>query len=95
MRKTQVKKLKKNQIVLCGGYEWKFHSSCGYVNGIGGDSINRIDAGDYDGYKIWLKAIDGKAYSMYGKYKPKVSTLDKQYWMGIFVDHKEIELKEE
>lgn len=95
MRKSEVKKLKKNQIVYYGGYPWKFYQSCGYVNGIDKESVSKMDNEKYDGYIIILKAIDGKEYPMYGQYGPKDLCLKNQYWLGVRADYKKIEIKEE
>ena len=92
MRKTEVKKLRKGQKVWYGGYEWKFHSANGFVNGIGGDSLSRIKNEDYDGYLLNLKAIDGKEYPLGGQYKPKAMCLINQYWLGVTAKNKDVEV---
>ena len=95
MRKTDVKKLRKGQRVYYGGYEWKVYKAYPYVNGISREAGERLKRGECDGYKIWLKAIDGNFYPYGGQYRPMVTPLDKQYWMGVEAYHKDVQLKDE
>lgn len=92
MKKSDVKKLKKNQIVYYGGYPWKFYSANGYVSGISSASLDKIDRKEYDGYIILMKAIDGKEYAHGGEFRPKYLCLANQYWLGTSADYKKVSI---
>ena len=95
MRKSDVKKLRKGQRVYYGGYEWKVHQTVPYVKGIGRKAEMRLKDGVADGYYIWLKAIDGEFYPLGGQYRPTQTPLDKQYWLGVEANYKDVEIKKE
>ena len=93
MRKSEVKKLRKGQIVYYGDYEWKFYKFVGIVNGIDKESLKKMENKQYDDYRIILKAIDGKFYPMFGQYHPKDLNLDKIYWLGTSAKYKDVYVK--
>jgi hypothetical protein len=93
MKKSEARNLRQNQRVYCGGYEWKVYKACPYVNGISDRAMNKLEKGECDGYRIWLKAIDGRFYPLGGRYRPLMVPLDKQWWCGIEADYKEVEVK--
>lgn len=95
MKKSDVKMLKKNQKVLCGGLLWKFHSASPVVKGIGKDADKKLKSGKCDYYSLALKAIDGNDYPIVGQYAPSNMYLTKQYWLGIYANHKDVEIVEE
>lgn len=92
MKKSDVKKLRKNQIVYYGGYAWKFYSANGYVDGTSASSLAKIESKEYDGYIIKMKAIDGKEYPGGGQFSPKYLCLKNQYWLGASADYKKVSI---
>ena len=92
MKKTDVKKLRKGQIVYYGGYPWKFYKAYGYVNYTSTASLDKMERKEYDGYIIKMKAIDGKEYAHGGMYQPKAMCLTNQYWLGASADHKDVSI---
>lgn len=93
MKKIDVPKLRKDQKVWYGGYEWKFHSASPVVKGIGKEADNKLKSGKCDYYSLALKAIDGNEYPIVGNLSPGPMYLSKQYWLGVYADHKDVELE--